>query len=445
MAAPDAPSSPTPAQGTRHVDHLAPTLTWLAPGATSCRVYISVFDQPSFFAGAAIAAGGGRFGFGGVGILGGGVWTFDRNSGGIASGGLAQILKGAAVYWRVVAVNADGETPGPLWEFVTENPPDVPTAESPSDTAINVPVTHTLTWTAAAATSYDVYFGTTNPPPLVSSGQAGASYDPDIKFGGAYYWKIVAINSEASVAGPVWSFSATVLSSPTATVVAGAGIDVGAHEYAYTVVDGSSESFVSGRASAVTHGQIGTPSAPTVATSTSGFSGGLTPGATYKYKVTYSTASSQSDHSAETDASAASAGVVANATGTAFFTAARPVDAAVQWVHFYRTLANGSTYFLSASSLPANVPAGPGNWFIDQVADAGISGHATAPGVNTAPAFQSTAVYGIAPGPAGTTARKIYRTVAGGTQLKLVTTLSDNVTTTYTDSTPDASLGANAP
>ena len=51
----------------------------------------------------------------------------------------------------------------------------------------------------------------------------------------------------------------------------------------------------------------------------------------------------------------------------------------------------------------------------------------------------------IAAGPAGTTARKLYRTVAGGSQLKLVTTLADNVTTTYTDSTPDASLGANAP
>ena len=44
-----------------------------------------------------------------------------------------------------------------------------------------------------------------------------------------------------------------------------------------------------------------------------------------------------------------------------------------------------------------------------------------------------------------TTARKIYRTAVGGSQLKLLTTISDNTTTTFTDSTVDGSLGANAP
>jgi hypothetical protein len=45
----------------------------------------------------------------------------------------------------------------------------------------------------------------------------------------------------------------------------------------------------------------------------------------------------------------------------------------------------------------------------------------------------------------GVSARKIYRTAAGGTTFKLVTTISDNTTTTYTDNTADASLGATAP
>ncbi len=43
------------------------------------------------------------------------------------------------------------------------------------------------------------------------------------------------------------------------------------------------------------------------------------------------------------------------------------------------------------------------------------------------------------------TARKIYRTAVGGTQLKLLTTISDNTTTTFSDTTADGSLGANAP
>lgn len=47
-------------------------------------------------------------------------------------------------------------------------------------------------------------------------------------------------------------------------------------------------------------------------------------------------------------------------------------------------------------------------------------------------------------GGTGTTARKIYRSVDGG-DYQLVTTLSDNVTTTFNDNVDEASLGANPP
>lgn len=42
-------------------------------------------------------------------------------------------------------------------------------------------------------------------------------------------------------------------------------------------------------------------------------------------------------------------------------------------------------------------------------------------------------------------ARKIYRTSAGGSSFLILTTISDNTTTAYTDNTADASLGAQAP
>jgi hypothetical protein len=50
-------------------------------------------------------------------------------------------------------------------------------------------------------------------------------------------------------------------------------------------------------------------------------------------------------------------------------------------------------------------------------------------------------------GPTGTTSRKLYRTAAGGAAgtEKLVTTLADNTTTTYTDNVADGSLGAAIP
>jgi hypothetical protein len=61
------------------------------------------------------------------------------------------------------------------------------------------------------------------------------------------------------------------------------------------------------------------------------------------------------------------------------------------------------------------------------------------------PNVKQVSLSSIAAGPTGTTSRKIYRTAVNGTQPKLLATLADNTTTTYTDSTPDASLGANAP
>lgn len=57
-----------------------------------------------------------------------------------------------------------------------------------------------------------------------------------------------------------------------------------------------------------------------------------------------------------------------------------------------------------------------------------------------------TTLTGIAPGPAGTISRRIYRTAVNGSALKLLTTIADNTTTTIPpDTAPDASLGAAAP
>lgn len=48
-------------------------------------------------------------------------------------------------------------------------------------------------------------------------------------------------------------------------------------------------------------------------------------------------------------------------------------------------------------------------------------------------------------GGAAVTSRKLYRTTAGGSTYLLLATIADNTTTTYTDNTADASLGAGAP
>jgi len=48
-------------------------------------------------------------------------------------------------------------------------------------------------------------------------------------------------------------------------------------------------------------------------------------------------------------------------------------------------------------------------------------------------------------GGSAVTARKLYRTIAAGATYLLLATIADNTTTTYTDNTADASLGAQAP
>ncbi len=55
------------------------------------------------------------------------------------------------------------------------------------------------------------------------------------------------------------------------------------------------------------------------------------------------------------------------------------------------------------------------------------------------------ALSGIPIGPPGTTSRKVYRTAAGGSTLKLQSTIANNTATTLTDNTADSGLGAEAP
>lgn len=55
---------------------------------------------------------------------------------------------------------------------------------------------------------YDVYFGTSNTPPLIASGQAAKTFDPgNLDSSLTYYWKIVAFDDWDGVKpGQVWSF-----------------------------------------------------------------------------------------------------------------------------------------------------------------------------------------------------------------------------------------------
>ncbi len=93
-------------------------------------------------------------------------------------------------------------------------PPAAPVLTSPANGAAAVGIPVTLGWQASSgATSYNVYFGATSPPPLVT-GTSATSYSPGaLSLDTTYYWSVAAVNSAGSTRSDTWSFRTT--SSPT--------------------------------------------------------------------------------------------------------------------------------------------------------------------------------------------------------------------------------------
>ena len=180
-APPGTPSSPNPADGATGIGSTV-TLTWTASGATSYDVLLGPSDPPSQVAS--------------------GIATASYTATGLTAG--------AHYVWQIVAHNAGGANQGPQWSFTTATnlPPSAPTSPNPTNGATGVATSPTLTWSAPGATSYDVMFGSTNPPPQVSTGQATASYTPAaLTASTTYYWRIVARNAAGATTGSVWSFT----------------------------------------------------------------------------------------------------------------------------------------------------------------------------------------------------------------------------------------------
>ena len=120
-------------------------------------------------------------------------------------------------YWKIVARDSHGsETEGPLLHFTTtNNPPQFITSSySPDDGAIGVGLTPTLKWSAVDldpgdTVSYDIYFGTTSPPPLILSNQTVTKYQPGTLYHmTAYFWKVVAKDNKGAVTeSPIMSLT----------------------------------------------------------------------------------------------------------------------------------------------------------------------------------------------------------------------------------------------
>lgn len=108
----------------------------------------------------------------------------------------------------------------------------------------------------------------------------------------------------------------------------------------------------------------------------------------------------------------------------------------------------GMTVALAATPIAGNVDNGAHRYLATFVT---ASGETQAGTISAAVTVANKAVNGkvelaaIPLGGALVTARKLYRTTAGGSSYLLLATLADNTTTIYTDNIADASLGSGAP
>jgi hypothetical protein len=93
------------------------------------------------------------------------------------------------------------------------NPPYEPYNPSPYHHELGVLVTADLSWSGGDpdgdAVTYDVYFGLSSSPPLVSSGQSATTYNlGTLSYITTYYWRITARDSHgAPTPGPLWDFT----------------------------------------------------------------------------------------------------------------------------------------------------------------------------------------------------------------------------------------------
>ncbi len=103
--------------------------------------------------------------------------------------------------------------------YHAQNNPATPNTPQPANGSNGVPLSQSLSWVSAGAQTYDVYFGTTNPPPLVVADLGVAAYGPPLNNGVIYYWQIVAkagagANQGANV-GPIWTFQVIQAANPS--------------------------------------------------------------------------------------------------------------------------------------------------------------------------------------------------------------------------------------
>jgi hypothetical protein len=225
------------------------------------------------------------------------------------------------------------------------------------------------------------------------------------------------------------------------SVAAALGSNLGAglrYDYAVSFVTAGGETLAGPIKSYIpAGGSEPPPRAPTAAEIfDAGYSGGrMTPGGSYRWAFE----KLLTGGGGITIPGPASAVEIVNANTWKIRVAGDLFTANVYAINIYRTTNGGGTFYAERSAM------GPGDYFTGDTTDGDLAGGPVM-GAGAGASYLAAALSQIPISKvSGVTARKLYRTTANGTQLKLLATLPNNTATTYTDTTVDGALGANAP
>ena len=247
--------------------------------------------------------------------------------------------------------------------------------------------------------------------------------------------------------------------APTLAVIDGSGVESGAHSYAVTFVTAAGESLASPIATINTGGVANPTTGPanlrTAPTYSPMYAFNVTIGDTLEFAYAYSTGTPGTDAwGTKVTLNSANSGPIVtvsnqdplNPTLSApvYFTIPHSADPRVKEIGVYmHATSRAAQGWRFAFRWPNSAGAGPQEFSTN-------GGGYPDPSNPTLPAANTTgqnrvAVSAIPIGAATVTARKLYRTAANASQLKLLATIANNTGTTHTDAAPDATLGVNVP
>lgn len=115
---------------------------------------------------------------------------------------------------RLEVLDGGGATASATKEVLVSgnSAPEAPGNPFPADGSLEINPGESLEWACSDPEqdplSYDLYFGTVLPPPLVESGLTSSNYSPaGMLSSTTYYWKVTAHDDQGNTTeGPTWSF-----------------------------------------------------------------------------------------------------------------------------------------------------------------------------------------------------------------------------------------------